>query len=116
MEQIVKIYFILQKLRLVDSKEDFSTVFCKRHKKWLKDGLYHRFTPNIPVLLNIRGMISRLLKASRSDDQLHDYVLEMQDGLQECLALITQAMEKYHADIITKLNEAITEEFSQKIY
>ena len=105
MYHIIQIYTILKKLKLVESPDDFSTVFCRRHPKWLKDSRYHDYVPTMEVLLNIREMVKYIYDKDRTDGHLTDHERQ----LEKCLNFIDIAMLNYHQKTVNMLSVAINE-------
>lgn len=112
MDYINAIYLILLRNKLVTNEEQFSTTFCKRHKKWMKDSNYHNFTPTLYVLLNIRDML-KILYDTFSDEKHDTLSLYIKDEVHKCLVLISRAIGDHHSDTMTKLTEVFLQSPSE---
>lgn len=99
MEQINKIFMVLFYANLVHDQEEFSQVYCQRHKKWMKDMNYTKATPCLDVLVNIKRTLHNLLVfTNRINVQNAGRSKDICATLKSCLQLVDQAMELHHAN------------------
>jgi hypothetical protein len=95
-------------MKLVNSQVEFSTQFCGRHPKYLKDCIYHNYKPSLPVLLNLQVMLKSLQDACTSTKNTKVNNNYFGKHLMHCQKLVMQAIQEYHGDTANRLTEALT--------
>lgn len=97
MHEINQIFTILFYANIVHDQEEFSQLYCNRHKKWMKDTNYKKAIPCLDVMITLkRNLHNFLLFTNRMNLQNAGPSRDISTALKSCLQLIEKAIELHH--------------------